>query len=191
MIFRSLAKGRRQPAALAVFVIVQASAAVFFMGDAMADIIADAMAPESVLEALVAIALLLGVGFGAWQLRVTLERLRDQERALDTARGALADVVEAQFGHWGLTPAERDVALLALKGLDVAEIAEMRGAAQGTVRAQLTRIYAKSGTASRAQFAAWFVEDLLDEGLPAPASDTAPLSARAGASALAPGQRSD
>lgn len=165
MIFRSLAKGRRQPAALAVFVIVQASAAVFFMGDAMADIIADAMAPESVLEALVAIALLLGVGFGAWQLRVTLERLRDQERALDTARGALADVVEAQFGHWGLTPAERDVALLALKGLDVAEIAEMRGAAQGTVRAQLTRIYAKSGTASRAQFAAWFVEDLLGEGI--------------------------
>jgi DNA-binding CsgD family transcriptional regulator len=54
---------------------------------------------------------------------------------------------------------------LALKGLDVAEIAEMRGAAAGTVRAQLTRIYAKAGVSGRAQFAAWFVEDLLGEGL--------------------------
>jgi len=30
-----------------------------------------------------------------------------------------------------LTPAERDVGFLALKGLDVAEIAELRGAASG------------------------------------------------------------
>ena len=35
------------------------------------------------------------------------------------------------------------------------------GAAQGTVRAQLTRIYAKAGVSGRAQFAAFFVEDLL------------------------------
>ena len=41
----------------------------------------------------------------------------------------------------------------------------LRGAAQGTVRAQLTRIYAKAGVSGRAQFGAWFVEDLLDEGL--------------------------
>lgn len=155
------ALGRRQPAALAAFVVVQAVAAVFFVGDALSDLMAGPAAPHTLFEALVALALILGVIFGAWQLRLTLERLRAQERALDAARGSLAQVIEDQFGAWGLTPAERDVGLLALKGLDVAEIAGIRGAAPGTVRAQLTRIYAKAGVSGRAQFAAWFVEDLL------------------------------
>jgi DNA-binding CsgD family transcriptional regulator len=118
-----------------------------------------------VFEMLVALALALGVAFGVMVLRQTLEDMRAQDVALATARGALADVIAAQFTDWGLTPAERDVGFLALKGLDVAEIAEMRGAAAGTVRAQLTRIYAKAGVSGRAQFAAWFVEDLLGEGL--------------------------
>ena len=111
--------------------------------------------------------LVLGILFGVWALRRTIELLRAQDAALDVARGALSQVIESQFQAWALTPAERDVAFLALKGLDVAEIAEMRGAAQGTVRAQLTRIYAKAGVSGRAQFAAFFVEDLLGEGIPA------------------------
>jgi DNA-binding CsgD family transcriptional regulator len=114
---------------------------------------------------LVALALALGVAFGVMVLRQTLEDMRAQDVALATARGALADVIAAQFTDWGLTPAERDVGFLALKGLDVAEIAELRGRAAGTVRAQLTRIYAKAGVSGRAQFAAYFVEDLLGEGL--------------------------
>lgn len=36
-----------------------------------------------------------------------------------------------------MIPAERDVALFALKGIDVAEIAQLRCAAQGTLRVQL------------------------------------------------------
>jgi DNA-binding CsgD family transcriptional regulator len=118
-----------------------------------------------VFEMLVALALALGVAFGVMVLRQTLEDMRAQDVALATARGALADVIAAQFTDWGLTPAERDVGFLALKGLDVAEIAELRGRAAGTVRAQLTRIYAKAGVSGRAQFAAYFVEDLLGEGL--------------------------
>ncbi|MBL9046794.1 MAG: helix-turn-helix transcriptional regulator, partial [Tabrizicola sp.] len=116
-------------------------------------------------EAIVTAALVLGILFGAFALRRTIELLRSQEQALDVARGALADVIDQQFQAWGLTPAERDVAFLALKGLDVAEIAELRGAAQGTVRAQLTRIYAKADVSGRAQFAAFFVEDLLGQGV--------------------------
>lgn len=154
---------RRHTAALAAFLLVQTIAAVFFVGDAVSDLFRAPGSPESVLEFFVAAALILGIGFGGWQLRLTLERMREQERALDTARGEFAVVIDQQFTDWALTPAERDVGLLALKGLDVAEIAELRGAAQGTVRAQLTRIYAKAGVSGRAQFAAWFVEDLLEE----------------------------
>ncbi|WP_432656069.1 helix-turn-helix transcriptional regulator [Pseudooceanicola sp. 200-1SW] len=157
---------RRQSAVMALILLLQATAAIFFVGDAVADLLEDPGAPHSVFESLVALALILGVLMGIWQLRQALARMRAQEQALDTARGSLAEVIEAQFDRWGLTPAERDVGLLALKGLDVAQIAEIRGAAPGTVRAQLTRIYAKAGVSGRAQFASWFVEDLLQPAAP-------------------------
>lgn len=159
-------RGRSETIALAAFTIAQGVAAVFFVADAVRDLALIPLGPHSVIEGFVALVLVLGIFFGGWQLRRTLERMRDQARALDTARGDFLQVVEKQFTAWGLTPAERDVGLLALKGLDVAEIAAARGAAQGTVRAQLTRIYAKAGVSGRAQFAAWFVEDLLEEGVP-------------------------
>ncbi|MFD2175904.1 helix-turn-helix transcriptional regulator [Rhodobacter lacus] len=152
---------RRHAAVLAAVVLLQAVAVLFFVGDAASDILRDGPGPETLFEGFIAIALSSGVVAGGWQLRRALETQRAQARALDVARGALAEVIEAQFSRWGLTPAERDVALFALKGLDVAEIAELRGAAAGTVRAQMARVYAKSGVSGRAQFAALFVEDLL------------------------------
>jgi DNA-binding CsgD family transcriptional regulator len=153
--------GRKRPLALAAFLVVQTTAAVFFVGDAASDFLVAPTAPHTVFEGMVALALLLGCGFGAWQLRQTLDQMQAQSRALQAARGALGAVIDAQMTAWGLTPAERDVAVFALKGMDVAEIAALRGAAAGTVRAQLTRVYAKAGVSGRAQFAAWFVEDLL------------------------------
>jgi DNA-binding CsgD family transcriptional regulator len=146
---------------LAAFLVLQTTAAVFFVGDALSDLLIDPTAPHTVFEALVALALLLGVAMGAWALRQMLDQMRSGARALAVARGELAAAIDAQFAAWGLTPAERDVALFALKGMDVAEIATLRGAAQGTVRVQLTRVYAKAGVTNRAQFAAWLVEDLL------------------------------
>jgi DNA-binding CsgD family transcriptional regulator len=152
---------RRGPMALAAFLLVQSTAALFFVGDAVSDLLIDPGAPHTIFEALVALALFLGVGFGAWALRQMLEEMRSGARALAVARGELAQSIEAQFIAWGLTPAEKDVALFALKGMEVAEIAQLRGAAAGTVRVQLTHVYAKAGVSNRAQFAAWFVEDLL------------------------------
>ena len=159
--------GRRQTAALSAFLIVQSLGTVFFVGDVIGDLREDPMSVQFIFEAVVTAALVLGILFGVFALRRTIDLLRAQEQALDVARGALGAVIDAQFQAWALTPAERDVGFLALKGLDVAEIAELRGAAQGTVRAQLTRIYAKAGVSGRAQFAAFFVEDLLGQGVPA------------------------
>ncbi|WP_431300492.1 helix-turn-helix transcriptional regulator [Tabrizicola sp. BL-A-41-H6] len=148
--------------------MVQTLAAVFFVGDALGDLFMDPAGAHSIFETLVAVALVMGVIFGGVELRRTLERMRTQEAALAVASGALAEVIRAQFTDWGLTVAEEDVAFLALKGLDVAEIAAMRGSAQGTVRAQLTKVYAKAGVSNRAQFAALFVEDLLGASLVEP-----------------------
>lgn len=160
--------GGRLAVALTLFLVVQAVAAVFFIGDALADLAEGAVGLHGWVEGMVALALAGGLVLGAVALREALARIRRQEAALAAAAGDLARVIAGQFDAWGLTPAERDVGMLALKGLDVAEIATLRGAAQGTVRAQLTRIYAKAGVSGRAQFAAWFVEDLLDTPDPPP-----------------------
>lgn len=161
-----LTAGRRHTAALSVFLLVQTMGTVFYVGDVIGDLRADPISGHFIFEAVVTAALVLGILFGAFALRRTIELLRVQDQALQVARGALSEVIDRQFQAWGLTPAERDVGFLALKGLDVAEIAEMRGAAQGTVRAQLTRIYSKAGVSGRAQFAAFFVEDLLGAAVP-------------------------
>jgi DNA-binding CsgD family transcriptional regulator len=165
--------GRRQTVALSAFLVVQTLGTVFFVGDVIGDLREDPGSVHFIFEAGVTAVLVLGILFGIWALRRTIELLRAQDAALDVARGALSQVIERQFSDWALTPAERDVAFLALKGLDVAEIAGLRGAAQGTVRAQLTKIYAKAGVSGRAQFAAFFVEDLLGESLPPARQDAA------------------
>ena len=156
---------RRRTVALSVFLLLQVVAVVFFVGDVIADLRASPGSTHFIFEAIVTAALAVGVFLGARALNETLAVMRAQETALAAASGALAEVIAEQFTDWGLTPAERDVGMLALKGLDVAEIATLRTAAPGTVRAQLTRIYAKAEVSGRAQFAAFFVEDLLGQGV--------------------------
>jgi hypothetical protein len=90
-------KRGRQPAALAGFLVIQTVAAVFFVGDALGDMIADGRSIVSIFEVIVALALFLGMIFGGWELRRTLERMRAQEAALAVASGALAEVIRAQF----------------------------------------------------------------------------------------------
>ena len=154
--------GGGRTAALALLLCVQAVAAAFFVGDVAADLSLSGLDAHVVLEAAVALALVVGVVFGALEMRRMLERAERSEHALSAARGAFADLMESHFARWRLTPAEADVALLALKGLEVAAIAEVRGAAQGTVRAQLARVYAKAGVSSRAELLSLFIDDLID-----------------------------
>lgn len=74
----------------------------------------------------------------------------------------LANVLQDRFAEWGLTKAEADVTLFALKGCDAAEIARLRGTTAGTVRAQLSRAYGKAGVGSHAALVSLFIEDLLE-----------------------------
>ena len=158
-------KGGR-PAVLALVVLLQTSAAVFFVANVMTEWREDGVGPQLWMQILVTLALILGVALGAVELRRTLSHQEDQQATIAKASGEMHQVVQRQFDTWALSKAERDVAYLALKGLDVAEIAAARHAAPGTVRAQLSAIYNKAGVSGRAQFAAHFVEDLLAEGLP-------------------------
>jgi DNA-binding CsgD family transcriptional regulator len=73
----------------------------------------------------------------------------------------LGEAIEAQFSRWNLTEAEREVALLLLKGLSLKEVATVRAVSERTVREQARAIYAKSGLTGRASLSAFFLEDLL------------------------------
>lgn len=152
----------RQIVLVAAIVVVQAVAAVFFVADALGDVAEAGVTPHILIEALIAFALLTGVGLGAWHTRILLGEAQRREQALAIASGALAEHIARRFGGWGLTAAECDVALFALKGCDAGEIARLRQASPGTVRAQLSHIYAKAGVASQAALVSLFIEDLLE-----------------------------
>ena len=87
--------------------------------------------------------------------------MSDMETGLSIARGQVVQVMQAFFEDWGLTNAEREVAVMILKGLDNDTISDVRNTASGTVRAQATSIYAKSATSGRAQFISLFMEELM------------------------------
>lgn len=102
---------------------------------------------------------------GAWQAKRMIEQARRDAETLLIARGEVADLLGMRFQQWRLSEAEAEVALFALKGCEVAEIATLRNVAEGTVRAQLTSIYSKSGVSSRHGLLGLFFEDLIEEGV--------------------------
>ncbi len=157
----------RRATVLAGLILLQALCALFFIGDVIEDFRAGGFFsdPHLSLEAVVAVALIVGVIFLMIELRELLSRMSDMQTGLDVAQGLLAEVIEGFFDEWHLTKAERDVAFMILKGLDNDNIARVRNTASGTVRAQATSIYAKSSTDGRAQFISLFVEELLAGGI--------------------------
>ena len=83
-----------------------------------------------------------------------------REEAHDALRG-MGEAIDHQFTRWSLSPAEREVGLLLLKGLSHKEIAEIRSTSETTIRQQALAIYRKSGLHSRTELSAFFLEDLL------------------------------
>jgi DNA-binding CsgD family transcriptional regulator len=88
----------------------------------------------------------------------------------------LGQVVDAQFRAWRLTPTEREVALMLLKGLGHKEIAAKTGRSERTVRQHAGVVYEKSGLGGRAELAAYFLQDLM---LPEPDREVLPTFAAA------------
>ena len=120
-----------------------------------------------VIRVFVAIGLVLGTFLSWSSLRRSLLDAKATERKLKLASSAFMSVMAEHFQQWGLTKAESDVALFSLKGLTVQEIAELRGTSLGTVKAQTNAIYRKSGVSGRPQLLSVFIDDLIQDELPA------------------------
>lgn len=151
----------RKATRISILVALQALACAFFIADLLGDIAADGIGAHLAIEGMAAAALLVAVLLGALQVRGLIAAARRDETAVAIAQGALADLIVLRFAEWQLTAAEADVALFALKGCDIAEIATLRGSAAGTVRAQLARVYAKASVDSQSGLIALFLEELI------------------------------
>ncbi len=90
--------------------------------------------------------------------QASLSKTEDQAARL---MGELSAIIHQQFDSWHLSDAEKEIALLLLKGLSLEEIAAVRGRAEKTVRQQASNIYSKAGLDGRHALSAYFFEDLL------------------------------
>ena len=116
----------------------------------------------------------IAIAAAAWLIRGLLLRTRELDLRLassdesaqawrkeaETLLLGLGESIDRQFGRWRLSVAEKEVALLLLKGLAHKDIARMRGISEATARQQATAVYRKAGVEGRNDLAAFFLEDL-------------------------------
>jgi DNA-binding CsgD family transcriptional regulator len=159
---------------LPVLILFQAVCATFFVGNIVLELLG--LPPINwqlyeFVELGAAVGLVLGILMGFVALRRSQVRTARAEAQLRVASGAFMELLEERFAEWGLTPAERDVALFSIKGLSTADIAGLRATSEGTVKAQTNAIYRKAGVSGRPQLLAQFIEDLMAEPMISPADD--------------------
>ncbi|MBO9403340.1 hypothetical protein [Shimia sp. R9_3] len=101
------------------------------------------------------------LGLEVAKMRRYQETLEDK---VGRASQAFEDMLNAYFDQWSFSPAERDVTRLLLKGCTISEMAEIRNAKEGTIKAQTNSIYKKSGYVGKSQLLSALLEDLTNGG---------------------------
>ncbi len=158
-----------QTVVLLVLILVQLACACFFAWDVVRDFF-ESGAPHVPglhlwMEALAVVALAVAIGIETNMLRRLMRRQLYLQEVSSQASKAMHEIVEERFTDWKLTPSEHDVAMLVVKGFSIAEIAGIRGNAEGTVKAHLNAIYRKSGTNSRAEMLGLLIDPLMGTSL--------------------------
>lgn len=130
-----------------------------------------------VIEGSAGIMALLGIGYIFRDMvnlkhqlqhqRLLTENLR-QEATEWRARSkeyldGLSHLINEQLCRWQLSPAEKEVTFLLLKGMSLKDVAAIRGTSEKTARAQSMAVYAKAGLSGRSELSAFFLEDLLPQ----------------------------
>lgn len=146
--------------------VVQALCALIFVLDIVLSVVGIYPVPlawttRELMEIGALVGLMLGLIFGGVLAFRNFSDLKAAHARLDRAAGAFLDLLNARFDEWGLTAAERDVALFAIKGLTVQDIARLRDTSEGTVKAQTAAIYRKADVSGRPQLLSLFIEDMM------------------------------
>jgi DNA-binding CsgD family transcriptional regulator len=157
--------------ALVLLLAVQALCALFFVSDIVLSVLGVPRAPlgwhlREIMEIGAALGLVIGLVSSALLFQHSFRQLDAAEARIERTTTDFMILVDRHFTEWGLTPAERDVALFALKGLSIAEIARLRTTSEGTVKAQTNAIYRKAGVSGRNQLMSLFIDDLMADTAP-------------------------
>lgn len=155
-------------ATISLLFLAQALCAILFVSDIFSSVIGFASAPMSwkmreLLEISAALGLIAGAVLGGLAMRRAVKDRNHAQERLRRASGAFLDLLQERFVEWRLTPAEKDVALFAIKGMSTAEIAVLRSTSEGTVKAQTNAIYRKAGVTGRPQLLSLFIDDMMRE----------------------------
>jgi DNA-binding CsgD family transcriptional regulator len=167
-------EGRLVPTLIVIFSLI----ALLMIVDVAADIVAGTAIAHIVLEAVIALIALAAVVFLMWQVvgearaarrqaaeltghlqetRIAAEEWRKEAQGL---LQGLGEQIDRQFAKWGLSGAEKEVALFLLKGYSHRDISGLRQVSEATARQQARAVYKKAGVAGRHDLSAFFLEDL-------------------------------
>ena len=92
-----------------------------------------------------------------------IENLKTRNQKLSDLNLSFWHSIQDQFKAWSLTEAEKEIAILLLRGLSNQQIAAIRGKSLKTIENQSFSIYQKSGTTGKLEFIAYFISPLLPE----------------------------
>ena len=153
-------------AAFGLLLLLQSACALVFVLDILLSAFGIYPVPLSwstreLLEMGAGLGLFLGMILGTLLVVRAIRDLSRAEARLDRASAAFVDLLNARFDQWGLTLAERDVALFAIKGLSVQDMARLRETSEGTIKAQTAAIYRKANVTGRPQLLSLFIEDMM------------------------------
>lgn len=136
----------------------------------------DQLSPFHILGEFILIGLsLLGSAFFIYQAvlhRTQANELRTQVKDLklqnsryleqvQKIKKGLSEAIDTEFESWNLTPTEKEVGIMIIKGLSYSEISNIRNISEKTARNQGSSILAKSGLKNKNELIAYFLEDLL------------------------------
>jgi DNA-binding CsgD family transcriptional regulator len=159
------------PQAVIIGVVGLLACILFFATDVVVDVFEhyfedDAYEPEEsvylIFEALAVVVLTYCVLLLFGYVRFLNARAEESIETISLLRGQFQRILEERFDSWELTGAERDVAMLIVKGLSQAEIAEIRGVSVGTVKAQSGALFKKTGVSSKSELMSVLLDEFLD-----------------------------
>lgn len=155
------------PLGLMALILIQVICAIFFATDVVTDFAEGGLATSEqyhlIVESVATVSLCAAILLETRYFLYLLRRKAHLEKSASVATMAVFDIIESHFDAWQLTPSERDIAMFLVKGLGIAEIAAMRGSAEGTVKSHLNAIYRKSGTGSRGELLSSIIDTLIEE----------------------------
>ena len=150
-------------------IVLQGISAFYFLADFVTDIVTLSDSTfHVVIEGLAVLCLFIGIALSIRERRRLQSRNRAVEAQLQIASGAFQELMRDAFDRWKLTPSEREIALLTIKGFSNAEIAKLRKTSEGTVKAQSNAVFRKAEVSGRTQLLSHFIDELVGEPIVRP-----------------------